>query len=379
MNIKPLKIIIFLALIAWPLSGLRAAETNNGQAVFIEENEVISGNLFAAGDTITVNGVISGDLIVAAKSVTVNGRVEGDVIAAAQTININGEIGGNIRVIGNAVNINGSVARNINAFGSEIVISEKARIGWDVLIIAANSQVDGVINGALNTYCKQSVISGKVGKNITIKAYDDNQTQSIIITESAIINGDLNYTSKNKANIKAGAEISGQTNYKLPEVKEKNNIAIWAWGRLFSILSMILIGLIFVFIIPKTTQKFIVDMKTKTGKLLLIGAITFFITPPVAIVLMLTIIGIPLAASLMAIWVAGIFLAQTAAAIFIGELIINDLIKAQAPIFWSLLIGVVILSLLFSLPLVGWIINLIIICLGLGSILFYVTNQSKNI
>jgi cytoskeletal protein CcmA (bactofilin family) len=379
MNKKYLKIIIFLALIAWPLSSLKAATTNAGQAVFIANNEVISGNLFAAGDSITVDGVISGDLIAGAKSITVNGRVEGDVIAAAQNITINGEVGGNVRVVGNIITINGTVARNINILGSEVILSDKARIGWDVILMASTAQIKGIIDGSLNTYCKQTIISGKIGKTATLKAYDENQAQSIIISSGAIINGDLNYTAKNKADIKTGAEISGQTNYHTPPVKEKDNITVWAWGRLFSILSMILIGLIFIFIIPKNTTKFINDLKTKPGKLLLIGVIVLLITPPLTLILALTIIGIPLAAILISIWVAVIFLAQALIAIFTGELIIKELMKIQTPMFWSLLLGVIIISLLFSLPLVGWLINLIITALGVGSILFYVTNQFKNI
>ncbi|MFA6514170.1 MAG: hypothetical protein WCT50_02675 [Patescibacteria group bacterium] len=379
MNIKPIKIIIFLAVLIWPLSGLKAAETNAGQAVFVAQNEVITGNLFAAGDTITVDGVISGDLIAAAKSITVNGRIEGDIIAVAQNIHVNGEIGGNVRIFGNSLIINGSVARNVNALGSEITIGEKARIGWDTLIMASNTQIKGVIDGALNVYCKQAIISGKIGKTATFKVYDENQAQSIIISKGAIINGDLNYTAKNKVDIKEGAEISGQTNYKMPQIKTKNNVATWAWERLFSILSIILIGLIFIFVTPQNTRKLLIEMRAKFGKLMLIGLIVFLIVPPLAIVLVITIIGIPLAAILLAIWLALILLAKTLVAILVGELIIKDLIKFQTNFFWTLLVGSIVISLLFSLPFIGWIIKLIIICLGLGSLSFYVTNQSKNI
>ena len=379
MNLKSIKIVIFLVCILWPLANSRAAEMTADESVFIAENEVIAGNLFAASDTITINGVISGDVIAAAKSITINGRVEGDIIAIAQNININGEIGGNVRIIGNALVINGSVARNINAFGSEVIIGEKARIGWDVIIAATNTQINGVINGALNTYGKQTLIAGKIGKNVTARAYNENQSSGLIVSSGAIINGDLNYTAKNKAEIKTGAEISGQTNYKLPPIKAKNTITIWAWERLFSILSMILIGLIFVFILPKNTQRLIADIKIQPIKLLFIGAMVLLIIPPLALVLTLTIIGIPLAISLIAIWLAGIFFAQTLFAIFLGELIIKNLRQAQTPVFWSLLLGAIIISLLFSLPFIGWIINFLVIGLGLGSILFYVANQFKNI
>ncbi len=380
MKKKLLKILIFLIIIAFPIAALKAAGTNASQAVFISKSDVVSGNLFAVGDTITVDGVITGDLIAAARSITVNGRVEGDIIVAAQNINIAGDVGGNVRVVGNSIIINNVIARNLNAFGSDVVVGDGARIGWDALIGASSSQVKGVINGSLNVYGRDSIISGKVGKNVIIKIYNESQSQNIIIAKEAIINGDLNYTAQNKANITEGADIAGQINYQIPVVKEKNNATTWAWGRLFSILSIMVIGLIFVFILPQQTKKIVLNIKQRPGKIILIGAITLLTIPPLAILLALSIIGIPLAIALGGLLLAGMIIAKAVAAILLGELLIKDLAKKiQAHLFWSLLLGTIILSLLYSLPIVGWIISLLAIWLGLGSILHYATNKSENI
>lgn len=378
MNIKHLRILIITALIIVPL-GVFGANNNNEQ-ILITENDVVSGNLLAASKNITVDGTVSGDVIAAAQSITINGRVEGDVLAAAQNVVINGEVGGNIRVVGNSVTINSQVARNVNAFGSDIVISKDARIGWDAMLFASSAQIKGAITGSLSGYVQNVIISGKIGKNADLKTYDKNQTQRIIITKESIINGDLNYTSTTRAEIESGANISGQINYQAPIIQKKNNVSAWIWARVFSILSMILIGLIFLFITTKHTNNILKTLKTKPAKSFLIGAIIFLIVPPLVIVLAITIIGLPLAAILLSLWLAGIFLAKTMVAIFVGNLLIKDLIKKpQTPLFWSLIFGTLIMSILFSLPIVGWIISLLTIWLGLGGFLFYVTNQSKNI
>lgn len=379
MNIKTLKILIISAFIVIPL-GVWGASNNNNNQILIAENDVVSGNLLAASKNITVDGTVSGDVIAAAQSITINGRVEGDVLVAAQTIVVNGEVGGNIRVIGNSVTINSQVARNVNAFGSDVVIGKDSRIGWDVILVASSAQVKGIITGALNSYVQNIIISGKIGKNVDIKTYDKNQAQKIIITKETIINGDLNYSSANKAEIESGANISGQTNYQAPVVEKKNVVSAWIWSRVFSILSLLLIGLIFLFITTKHTNNILRTLKTKPAKSFLVGAIIFLIIPPLVLVLAITIIGLPLAAILLSLWSAGIFLAKTMVAIFVGTLLIKDLLKKpQAPLFWSLIFGTLIMSILFSLPVVGWIISLLTIWLGLGGFLFYVTNQSKNI
>ncbi|MFA6417163.1 MAG: polymer-forming cytoskeletal protein [Patescibacteria group bacterium] len=378
MNIKNLKILIIAALIIVPLGVFGAS--NNNEQILISENDVVSGNLLAASKNITVDGTVSGDVIAAAQSITINGRVDGDVLVVAQNIVINGEVGGNIRVLGNSITINSQLARNLNAFGADIVIGKEARIGWDAMLFASSVQIKGIITGGLNAYVQNIIISGKIGKNADLKTYDKEQTQKIIITKESIINGDLNYTSTTRAEVESGANISGQINYQAPTVQKKNNVSAWIWSRVFSILSMILIGLIFLFITTKHSNNILKIIKTKPAKSFLIGAIIFLIVPPLAIVLAITIIGLPLAAILLSLWLAGMFLAKTMVAIFVGNLLIKDLIKKpQTPLFWSLIFGTLIMSVLFSLPVVGWIISLLTIWLGLGGFLFYVTNQPKNI
>jgi cytoskeletal protein CcmA (bactofilin family) len=378
MNIKTLKLLIIATLIIVPL-GVFAASNNSNQ-ILIGENDVVSGNLLAASKNITVDGTVSGDVIAAAQSITINGRVDGDVLVAAQNIVINGEVGGNIRVIGSSVTINSQVARNLNALGSDVVIGKDARIGWDAMLFASSAQIKGTVTGSLNSYIQNIIISGKIGKNADLKTYDKNQAQKIVITKESIINGDVNYTSTSRAEIESGASISGQINYQAPVIQKKNTISAWIWTRVFSILSMILIGLILLFITTKHTNNILKTIKTKPGKSFLIGAIIFLIIPPLSIVLAITIIGLPLAAILVSLWLAGLFLAKTTVAIFMGNLLIKDLMKRQqTPLFWSLIFGTLIMSILFSLPVVGWIISLLAIWLGLGGLLFYVTNQPKNI
>ncbi len=375
-----LKRVLFIsALLLIPVAGLQAAKTAN-ESVFVTTDEVITGNLFAIAQEITVDGTVSGDLIVAGRSVTVNGRVEGDIIAAAQNIVINGEVGGNIRAISNYLTIDATVARNINAFGTDVFIGEKTRVGWDVIIGARTTRVGGNINGSLNAYAQKIFLSGKVGKNADLVIYGQGQGQEIMINRNAIINGDLTYSAKNRIDFDSGATISGQTSFKQVQTEEKNTWGIWAWGRLFSFLSMLFIGLVFVFILPKYSRILIEEARQRSLKSLILGSIFILILPPLALILLFTVIGIPFAAVLAALWLAGIFLAKTIIAIITGNLILTEVFKKnQIQLFWSLLLGTLILSLLFSVPYAGHIFRLMTVCFGVGVILSYVTNQSKNI
>jgi len=373
------RILLVLVLLLVPVAGLQAAKTTN-ESIFVPVDEVITGNLFAIAQEITINGTVSGDLIVAGRSITVNGRIEGDVIAAGQNIVINGEVGGNIRAISNYLTINANVARNVNAFGTDVFIGEKTRVGWDTIVGARTTRIGGNINGSLNAYAQKIFLSGKVGKNADLVIYGQGQGQEIMIDRSATINGDLNYSSKNRLDLNSGATISGQTNFKQIQTEEKNAWGIWVWSRLFSFLSILFIGLVFVFILPKYSRLLLEEARKKSLRSLIWGSIFILILPPLALILLFTVIGIPFAIILSTLWLAGIFLAKTITAIIAGDLILTELFKKnQVQLFWSLLLGALLLSLLFSVPYVGHFLRLMAFCFGVGVILSYVTNQSKNI
>lgn len=378
MKLKFTVIVLFFLLFI-PVFALKAQNDEPRGTVFVSSEENITGNLLAAGDSIVVDGIIGGDLIVAANYITVSGRVEGDILAIGQNINIDGEVGGNVRVIGNTVIINGNISRNVNAFGSQIIIGDNSRIGWDVILGGIDSSIRGNIIGSLNSYSQKTFISGKVGKNADIRIINNNEV-GLIIDQNAIINGDLNYSSKNKINLANSENVSGEITWKQLDTRGKSPFSNWAWEIAFSFLSILFIGLFFVFIIPYYSKGFISEIKNKKWKPILIGALFTLIALPLAIVVAFTIIGLPLSLVLISLWLAGLFIGKTIAAIILGELITTRILKRDnIHLFWPLLIGALVLSLLFSIPWFGWIINLIFIWLGLGSVLSYVANKPKNI
>ncbi len=379
MKNKLIKFFLIFGLIIIPLTALKATNDTSNETLFVAKDEIISGNLIAAGESIIVDGTVSGDLIVAAQSLVVTGRIEGDILALSQEIEIKGEVGGNVRVFGDSVNIDSNITRNLNAIGSNVTIGENTRVGWDVLTVSVSSaRIRGNIYGSLSAYGQKIFLAGKIGKNADIKNYGQNQ--GLTIAKDTVINGDLNYSAKLPADIADGANISGQINYQEIQEEEKTSFSTWAWNRLFSILSMILIGLVLIFLMPKYLKEINHHLKKQSGKIALIGAGLLLIIPPLAIILLFTIIGIPLALALFSLWLAGLFFAKTIISIALGEMLIKDLFKKQTVhIFWSLILGAFILSLIFSIPFVGWFIRLVAIAFGLGSIVLYVTHKCKNI
>lgn len=380
MQDKIIKILLFLAIIFIPLGVARAADTKAGESVYISKDEIVSGNLYVAGETITIDGNVSGDLIAAAQTINVNGRIDGDIIAASQNITINGEVGGNIRVAGASITLNGPVARNVNAFGSNIILGSDAVVGWDAFIAGASLEMRGLINGGLSGSVGRALISGKIAKGINLKMSENKISEGLIVSPDAMIDGNLIYTANKSARLSEKATISGKVEQRMPETKEVNSFAVWSSARLFSILCALVVGLLLILLFKKLTPKITTLINKKPKQSLLPGLVIMLILPPAALLLMITIIGIPLALILSALWLAAIYVAKVLAAITVGEIILKTLFKkTDAKLIWSLLLGVIVCWLLFAIPFVGWIICLVAIWLGLGGLWLYASNQYRNL
>lgn len=380
MKSKFLKILLFLAIIFIPLGAAQALDTKTGDSIYIAKEEIVSGNLYAAGNTITIDGTVSGDLIALAQTINVNGRIEGDLIAIGQNISVNGELGGNVRIAGNSLNLNGTVVRNVNLLGSSLLIGKDARVGWDVYALGANLETRGTIDGSLSGQVSQALLAGKIGKNVNLKFSSSGLNQKLIVAPETIINGDLSYSSKNAANISPQASISGQVKQEVPQNKQENQISAWIWSKLFAIFSAIVVGLILVFLLKNLTPKILEEIQEKSFKTLVPGLIIMLVLPPVALLLCFTLIGLPLALIILAWWLIASYLSLILVAILAGDWLIKKIFKKEAGhLFWSLALGVFICWLLFSIPFAGWILKLVAAWIGLGGIYFYATNQLKHL
>jgi len=380
MKRKMFQFLIAAAICLLPLSAVKAANTQAGSSVYVAPSDIVSGNLYAAGQNVTIDGTISGDLIAAAQTITVNGQVEGDIIAVAQDITVNGNVGGNIRVAGNAVTINGTTARNINAFGNNIVLGGASHTGWDVYLAGMTTEIRGVIDGGLSGSVGQALIAGKIGKDVNLRLSKASPGSALTISPEAVIGGDINYTAKNTADISDQAKVSGKIQETTIQTSTINWFLLWLWSRIFAIFAAMVVGLVLVFISQKITIKILAKMTERPLKMLVPGLVIMFITPPIALILALTLIGLPLALIIGAGWVIASYLAKILTAILIGQVLINRIFpKKEASLFWSLIIGVIICWILFAIPLVGWILSLIAVWFGLGGLWTYASHQLRNI
>ena len=372
-----LLIICFAFLLIIPISA-KAFAVKTGDSIYIAKDQTIEGNLYAAGASITVDGAVTGDVICAGQTVNINGIVEGDVICAGQSVNIDGVVNGSVRVAGNSININGQVAHNAMVFGAAVNLGAEAVVGWDMLIGAATGEIRGKVGRDLYGGAASATIAGEIGKDVRLKIDNQKTDKSgLTIIDGATIGGNIIYTDKVEASIASNVVVAGEITHNLPKVRKGKTITSWAWGRLYSIFSALVVGLVLISLWHKQIKKLTDNMLDKVGISIGWGVIVMFLTPIIAILLLITLIGIPLAFILIGVWLIALFISKILVGILIGRSLLDKLgnkkqdSKQKDSLIFAMVIGIIIAWIIFSIPVVGWLICLVAMWWGLGGIWLY--------
>lgn len=374
-------LLIIALLFAFLPTLVLAYEVRTDTSIFIAKDEIIDGNFYAVGNSITIDGNIKGDVFCAGQSININGSVEGDVFCAGQSININGNIGGSVRLIGNQVNINNQVAHNVYTFGSSLNLGSESQVGWDLFFIGTTGEFRGKIDGNLHGAASSIIIAGDVSKDVKFRLNarmkDKNGFKGnspLMVTNSAKINGNLYYTAGTKGIIEDDAQINGNVGYSLPDKKQAAGMfsMVWFWSKLFSVFGALVVGLVLISLWREEIKKLTDNMLLHINPAIGWGMVMMFLTPVIIFLLLITLIGIPLAIILAALWLIALYIAKILTAILFGRSILRKMQgEKQSSLIIAMVIGVILAWVIYSLPLLGWIFGLASLWWGLGGIWLY--------
>jgi hypothetical protein len=352
-----------------------AFDGRGGETVTVPSGEVVEGDLYLGGGDIIVDGTVNGDLFGAGRSLTINGEVNGGISFAGQTITLNGNVGNGARIAGQSITINGNIGRDLFAAGSDLTISNQSVVKGDLVLGAGTARIIGRIDGDIKGSVGVATITHLVGGSVHLKV------DKLTVTSSAKIQGNLTYTSKNQATVQSGAIIKGTTTLKLPEPTPSilpvlAGVAV-VW-QVLAFLMILIIGIIVILIASRRVTSLADSVQARPWQSLGWGAVILIMTPIAAIIVMITVIGLPLGLISLVLYGIALYLAQIPIALLIGRLIIrqNRELGSKGMMIGALALGLVILFLLRLIPFVGWIVGLLTIVFGLGSL---ITAYRRNI
>jgi cytoskeletal protein CcmA (bactofilin family) len=332
---------------------------------FIASNQVISESYIWTGNVLNFNGHALKDLILFGREVVVRGVVEGDVIAFAQRIEIEGEVKGSVRGAGETIDVRGKIGKNVSLAGKYVNILKGAEIGWDLLAGAQRLSIEGKVDGDVKGGAGEGILGGFVGGNVELKL------QELTVLPTTQIKGNLIYSASREATIPKEAKIEGKVIFNPLPTQPPKPIRMRAplSLRLLWLLSLIATGAFLVLLLPRHLREMGSDMLDRPWLNMGWGFVVLIVAPISAIIIAITLIGIPLSLMSLATYFIAIYLSTPIVGTALGLKILQRLLKREdVNLYLSMAVGVIIFYILQNMPILGWLMSLLGICWGLGGI-----------
>ena len=278
-------LLLFSVGVVQPLSAfeLRGAEE-------LEINEVINDDLYSAGGRTEVTADINGDIVAAGWEIVLDGNVSQDAILAGGEIVISKPVGDDVRVAGWDVSIRADVLGDVIVFAGDVHIDKDVTIHGDLVAFAGNIKHEWVVKGDLRLKGGRLSLAGTIEGNADIEV----DTFSAAAWSGAVL-GTLNYTHNEKLS-KLEALAKGEINFELEVDDEKwEDEIMWvAIGYIImKLISVFVFASIIYFFFEKVFISAASKLKAAPGKSALYGFLLIIWMPVVAVLLMITVIGIP--------------------------------------------------------------------------------------
>lgn len=244
---------------------------------------------------------------------------------------------------------------NLVRIFEDINIEEGRIIEGDLVAIMGNINVEGRVRGDVIS------VLGDIHLNNTIEGDVVSVAGRITRGERAEIMGST--TQVRLGEIRIGSFLSRQRIGGLWQ--------LWGTGTAFGLFRLIvLFGLVLLVfsLLPERERNMAYELEKSPGRILIIGLIGVLLFPVLLLLMAITIIGLPVIPLLIFLFFGINFIGYVAVVYFAGERI-AAVGKNGMSIYLRLFLGVLVLWVLNSVPLFGWIFYLLLMFLSLGVVL----------
>ena len=367
-----LSVIVFLALFSSSTYALDIRKSDDG-AITVPQDETIDDTLVVFGDSVNIDGTVNGDLIAFARNVSVRGMVKGNVIGFGQHVTVEGIVQGSIFGFGQTVQTRGHVTNNVYGFGQNVGIATGAEVTGNAALFGSETDIDGSIGHDLWAFSGRTDVRGNVLHNVN--AYSGRVT----VSAPARIVGNVTarVPRNDSVRVEPGATIGGKTNIQVTP-PEPNRFATFSFyvRQIIWLAAAFVTGLILFWLFPALTR-----INLDSARALLtaagIGFLAACATPIAAIIICVTLIGLPIGLTTLALWLLGLYIAKIVLAGFLGRALLGAQGEQRPAPALALLAGLVLVLIAVNLPFVGGIINFLLTLLGLGALIMTVYRRQS--
>jgi len=322
---------------------------------------------FVAGGSPRVSEPVKGDLVAAGGELRISAPVAGDIMAVGGTLRIDAAGSQDLYAAGGKVEFEGSLARNARIAGGSVSMSPNARVNGNASLAGGRVEMLGAIGGYLQAAGGRVFIDGRVDGDVEAAAGE------LELGPQARIGGKLRYRGGAPLKQDAAAQVQGGIErLEVPARRRaERSAAPAAYG--FWTLGLMLMAAVLVAALPDFFARVVDAARARFGWALLAGFVALATIPAAALVLLVTVIGIPLAGLTVLLYLALLLLGYVAAGIVLGDAALRRWLAGRAAQRgWRALaaaLGVLVIGLLALIPWLGALIAFLALLAGMGALL----------
>lgn len=234
-------------------------------------------------------------------------------------------------------------------------------IHHDAVLAGGKVEVAGKIERDLKLAAGEVRLASEVGGSVQAR------TDKLIILPTAVIRGNLKVYSPAPPEIAPQAQILGRLEH--IQIERENAAVSWCkrWG--YSFLALALVGLVAISLSSLWANRVVTMFTNQPGVAFLSGLAGLILIPLVALLLLASVIGIPLAFIVLALYAVALLLSGVFAACFVGGWVLGQFNRPQASRWMRMVVGALAVSWLVSLPWLGALFGLCILLARWGALL----------
>lgn len=326
----------------------------------VRQSSPVDGDLFGMGGNVDLAAAVSGDAILAGGDVRVRDNVAQDLYAA----------GGNVR-------IEAAVGRNARMAGGNVEITSKGSIGGNLTIGAGTVEVRGPVGGYLQVGAGDVLVDSIVGGDVRVGSGE------LRLGPNARIGGRVVHRGPGEVQQDAGAQVAGGLELSEPirvgstHRHERRSGSDWSWPWT---LALVALAGIIAGAFPAGSKRIGDGLRGDPGMVFLLGFILLVCIPIAALILMVTIIGIPLAIGLLALYFLMLVVGYAALAVVIGDTALAWLRSQDAArVGWRVgaaMLAMLALAILAQVPVLGGLVVFAAVLAGVGAVALVLKQRS---
>ena len=334
-----------MSLVMWPVTSDARTVVRSGDTVSIGQDQLIEGDLYMAGNIVTVSGQVEEDLLVAAADVNVSGEVGADVLVIGGDVSIDAVVGDDVRILAGEAIISEPILGDVFVIAGNVKILSSATITGDLTIMSSMAEVSGSVDGRILGWAESLRIDSEIKGDVEVTATE------LTLGDKAVVGGNITYTSADQLIRSQSSTVSGDIVRNDPMVEEADS-------DISGLLLPLLITLFSVavwYLLARRSLTRVSNRALAPGiRPVLIGTLVLILCPFAISILLVSMLGLFAGIILLSAYILFIMLALVAMPVVVTQFCYTIFQGSAPPItVLTLLIGTFIVGLFMLTPFVG--------------------------